>query len=395
MSMKINGHKLVYLDNASTTQKPSCVMEALNRYYSSMNANIHRGVHTLSERATEAYEGTRTAVANFINAREAAEIIFTRNATESINLVALSYGEKNIKAGDNIVVSALEHHSNLLPWHQLAARKKALVRTIPIRADGTLELKNLNKLLDRKTRIVAVTHMSNVLGTIVPVDKIISAAKKVGAVTLIDGAQSVPHMPVDVQKLGCDFLAFSSHKMLGPTGVGVLYGRRALLEKMPPVLFGGDMVKIVGETKMTWNDLPWKFEAGTPNIADVIAFRAALEYLKKIGMTRIFRHDREMAKYAREKLSRLSGIKIYGPESDDQKGGILSFNIPGVHPHDVGSILNSDNIAVRAGHHCCQPLMENLNIMATARMSFYLYTQKEDIDRAVESLKKVYKIFKI
>ena len=394
LTRAVNGRNWAYLDNASTTQKPACVIKAVSDFYSRTNANIHRGVYTLSEEATAAYEGTRAAVAKFINAREPAEIIFTRNATESINLVALSWGEQNVKAGDNIVVSALEHHSNLLPWRQLAARKKAELRTIPINADGTLKLENLKKLIGKKTRLVAVTQMSNVLGTIVPVEKIIAAAKKAGAVTLVDGAQSVPHMPVDVRKLGCDFLAFSSHKMLGPTGVGVLYGRRALLEKMPPVLFGGDMVKIVSGKNLTWNDLPWKFEAGTPNIADVAAFKAALEYLQKIGMEDILSHDRALAEYAQNKLAGLKGLTIYGPKRVEQKGGIVSFNIPGVHPHDVASVLNDDGIAIRAGHHCCQPLMDHLGINATARMSFYVYTTGEDIDRAVESLKKVYKIFK-
>lgn len=395
LKRRFNGAKLAYLDSAATTQKPACVIKAITDFYANTNANVHRGVYTLSEEATAAYEDTRAEVAEFINAGEPAEIIFTRNATEAINLVAQSWGEGNVTAGDNIVVSALEHHSNLLPWRQLAVAKKAEVRTIPINLDGTLDLNALTRLFDKRTRLAAVTQMSNVLGTIVQVDKIIAAAKKVGAVTLIDGAQSVPHMPVDVQNLDCDFLAFSSHKMLGPTGVGVLYGKRAFLEKMPPVLFGGDMVKIVDEKNMVWNDLPWKFEAGTPNIADVGAFKTAFDYLRKIGMKNVLAHDRELTRYAHKKLAQLNGVTIYGPKSVDQKGGIVSFNIPGVHPHDVASVLNEDGIAIRAGHHCCQPLMEHLETSATARMSFYVYTTNEDIDRAFESLKKVYKIFKV
>lgn len=395
LGRKVNGKRLVYLDNASTTQKPLAVIKALVEFYSTVNANVHRGVHTLSEEATDAYEGARAKAAKFINAADPCEIIFTRNATESINLAALSYGEQNVKGGDNIVVSALEHHSNLLPWRQLAMRKKATVRTIPFNADGTLNLEGLEKLIDSRTIIVAVTQMSNVLGTIVPVEKIIRTAKKAGAVTLVDGAQSVPHMPVDVRKLGCDFLAFSSHKMMGPTGVGVLYGKKSLLEKMPPVLFGGDMVKIVGPSKVSWNDLPWKFEAGTPNIADVAAFGAAIDYLNKIGMDKILEHDRALANYAHKILEQLPGLVFYGPKDISKKGGIISFNLPGVHPHDIGSILDQDGVAIRAGHHCCQPLMESLGIDATARMSFYIYNTTDDIDTAIAALKKVYKILKI
>ena len=404
LAYPVAGKKLIYLDNAATTHKPASMINAEADFYSRKYSNIHRGVHTLSEQATDAYEQVRSDVAGFINAEYPHEIIFTRNTTESLNLVALSLGEQIVREGDNIVVTELEHHSNLLPWQELCLRKKALLRKIVVSADGTLDLSMLDSLIDRKTRIVAVTQMSNVLGTVVPVKKIFAVAKKVGAVTVLDGAQSVPHMPVDVQNLDCDYLAFSAHKMLGPTGVGVLFGKTALLEKMPPVFFGGDMVKSVGIKNSQWNDLPWKFEAGTPNIAGVIAFGAALSYLKKIGMDNIRKHDLALTEYAVKKLSALSGITIYGhakspagpvANNDMADGGIISFNIPNVHAHDVGSILNNDGIAVRVGQHCCQPLVAKLETPATVRMSFYLYNDFDEIEAAVSSLKKVYKIFNV
>lgn len=396
LGLQTAGKPLVYLDNAATTQKPKSVMDAEALFYSEQNSNIHRGVHTLSEKATEAYENVRAAVAEFINAKHAHEIIFTRNATESLNIVALSLGEMILKKGDNVVVTEMEHHSNLLPWQQLCLRKNATLRRIPVDTNGALETKSIDDLIDGSTKIVAVTQMSNVLGTVTPIKKILAAARKAGAVTVVDGAQSVPHMPVDVRDLDCDFLAFSAHKMLGPTGVGVLYGKTALLEKMPPVLFGGDMVKNVGQKDSEWNDLPWKFEAGTPNIAGVIAFGEALSYLKKIGMKNIWEHDAAMAEYAVRKLSALPGIIIYGyGKSSEKHGGIVSFNIPGVHAHDVGSVLNEDGVAVRVGQHCCQPLVEKLGAQATVRMSFYFYNTFEEIDAAVASLKRVYKIFKL
>lgn len=392
LQRKINGKTLVYLDNASTTQKPNIVIDALTDYYRSINANIHRGVHTLSGEATEAYEATRTAVANFVNARDTAEIIFTRNATEALNIVAYSYGEQHVKKDDVVVVSTLEHHSNLVPWQQLCQRKDAILRVIPMNDDGTLNLDDLEKIVDEKVKIVAATQMSNVLGTIVPLEKIITAAHKVGAITVIDAAQGAGHLGIDVQKLDCDFLAFSSHKILGPTGVGIFYGKLKLLEKMPPLMFGGDMVKEVEQTNANWNDLPWKFEAGTPNIADVVAFKKALEYVQSFGFENILEHDRKLLKYARKKLKDLPNIQLYGPENG---GGILSFNVPGVHPHDVGSIVNEEGVAVRTGHHCAQPLLQRLGVNATVRMSFYIYNSEEDIDRAYEALKKVYKIFGI
>lgn len=392
---RINGKPLVYLDNASTSQKPRVVIEALVKFYETMNANIHRGIHTLSEEATAAYEESREVVADFINAFDSSEIIFTRNTTESINLVAYSWGEHNIQKGDVITVSALEHHSNLVPWQELCKRKGAFLMVIPLNEDGTLKITGLDKFINDRTKLVAITQMSNVLGTITPLAKIIEAAKKVGAVTVVDAAQSVAHCPIDVQKMDCDFLAFSSHKMCGPTGVGVLYGKLNLLEKMEPFLFGGDMVKEVRPYEASFHDVPWKFEAGTPNIADVVAFKSAIHYLKNIGMQNILEHDQKLLKYAREKLAQLSGINLYGPADILQSGGILSFNIPGVHAHDVGSILNEDGVAIRTGHHCCQPLMQRLKVPATARMSFYFYNSEEDIDVAFEALKKVYEIFKI
>jgi len=395
LSRSVNGKPLVYLDNASTSQKPCSVVKALSDFYFTMNANIHRGIHTLSEEATEAYETSRKKVAQFINAKEAEEIIFTKNATEAINLVARSYGDKYIKENDVVVVTALEHHSNLVPWQELCKRKGAYLRVIPIYDDGTLDLSKLDKIIDSKTKIVAVTQMSNVLGTITDLPKIIAAAHAVGAVALIDAAQGIAHMGIDVQKLQCDFAAFSGHKMLGPNGVGVLYGKRAILEQMPPFLFGGDMVREVSQTSATFNDLPYKFEAGTPPIAEVCALTAAIEYIEKVGLKNILEHDRELLAYARKKLEQMPGVILYGPKNIENAGGILSFNVLGVHPHDVGSILNDQGVAIRSGHHCCQPLMQRLGVSATARMSFYLYNTKEDIDAAASALKKVFEIFKV
>ncbi len=394
---QVNGKPLVYLDNASTTQKPGAVLDALTEYYSTMNANIHRGVHTLSEEATAAYEGVRAKVAAFIGAREPAEIVFTRNATEALNLIAYTWCEQNIYSGDEVVVSELEHHSNLVPWQELCRRKKAVLKILPLDGDakicdGNIDVQRLDEFITEKCKLVAVTQLSNVLGTIVPLEKIIKRAREVGAVVVIDGAQGVPHLGIDVQKLDCDFLAFSSHKMFGPTGVGILYGKRELLEKMPPFLFGGDMVKEVTAHEANWNELPWKFEAGTPNIADVIAFGKAIEFMESLNFEEIRSHEKELVKYARQKLSEFPGMQIYGPASS---AGIVSFNVPGVHPHDVASILNEAGVAVRAGHHCAQPLMQKLQVPATTRMSFSVYNDEGDVDTAVEALKNVYKIFKL
>lgn len=391
----MNGKPLVYLDNASTTQKPQTVLDAIADYYTHINANIHRGVYELSELATKAYEETRQIVADFIHASEAAEIIFTRNATEAFNLLAYTWGEKNIKDGDVIVGTLLEHHSNFVPWQELCRRKGATLKLIPLRGDGTLNTDTLKEYITEKTRLVTISHISNALGTIAPVEKILAAARAVGATTVIDAAQSAAHMPIDVQKLDCDFLAFSAHKMLGPTGVGVLYGRHRLLETMPPFLFGGDMVKEVTSNGASWNDVPWKFEAGTQNIGDVIAFQKALQYLEKIGLANILAHDQKLLAYARKKLDSLPKIQLYGTTDLLQSAGVLSFNIPGVHPHDVGSILNGEGVAIRTGHHCAQPLMQYLGVNATARMSFYFYNSEDDIDRAYDALTKVYQIFRL
>lgn len=393
-SRKINGKPLVYLDNASTSQKPKSVITALTNYYETFNSNTHRGIHTMSEEATAAYEDTREHVMKFINANLPKEIIFTRNTTEAINLVAYSWGEENIKPGDEIIVSAIEHHSNLVPWQELCRRKNATLKIIPIKKDLTLDLAAYEKMLSKKTKLVSITAMSNVLGYMPDLPRIIKAAHKVGALVLVDGAQSVAHMKTDVKKLDCDFLAFSSHKMLGPTGVGILYGKFEILSDMNPFMFGGDMVKSVEQHKAYWNDLPWKFEAGTPNIADVIAFNAALTYLDKIGLENIHKHDAKLLKYAVNKFSKYEkdGVSLILPKSDTSS--ILSFSIKGIHPHDIAQIFNDEGVAIRSGYHCSQPLIEHLNLSSTARMSFYFYNTEADIDRAEIALKKTLKIFK-
>lgn len=391
--------RLVYLDSASTSQKPTSVIEAITKYYTSHNANIHRAVYTLAEEATLAYEGTREEVRKFIHAISNKEIIFTRNTTEAINLVAYTWGLANLKPGDTVMVSALEHHSNLVPWQQLCKKTGATLKVIPVSSDPdrwyTLDFEWFKKNADTSLKLLAITHASNTTGTIVPVEKYIEVAHSVGAIALIDAAQSAPHMPIDVQKMNCDFLAFSSHKMLGPTGVGVLYGRKDLLEQMPPFLFGGDMIREVHQYEATWNELPWKFEAGTPNIADVAAFREALRYLKLIGLDKILEHDQQLVRYAKSKLNEISGIVIHAPKNSEEMTGLISFEIPGAHPHDIAEIFNSEGVAIRGGHHCAQPFMENLNIPATARMSFYLYNTEEDIDAAITAIHKVKKIFSI
>lgn len=391
---KINGKPLVYLDNASTSQKPRSVINALTNYYETFNSNTHRGIHTMSEEATTAYEDTREHVMKFINANLPKEIIFTRNTTEAINLVAYSWGEENIKSGNEIIVSAIEHHSNLVPWQELCRRKNATLKIIPIKKDLTLDLAAYEKLLSKKTKLVSISAMSNVLGYMPDLNKIIKSAHKVGAIVLVDGAQSVAHMKTDVKKLDCDFLAFSSHKMLGPTGVGVLYGKFEILSNMNPFMFGGDMVKSVEQHKAYWNDLPWKFEAGTPNIADVIAFDAALTYLDKIGLDNIHKYDQKLLKYAVGKFSKYEkdGVSLILPKSDTSS--ILSFSIKGIHPHDIAQIFNDEGVAIRSGYHCSQPLIEHLNLSSTARMSFYFYNTEADIDRAEIALKKTLKLFR-
>lgn len=382
---------LVYLDSASTSQKPRQVIEALKNYYENLNANIHRGIYHLSEQATSAYEKTRSHTAKFINARFPEEIIFTRNATESINLIARTWGDENVKEGEEILVSTIEHHSNLVPWQQLAKRKKARLKVIPLKKDFTLDIRTFEKLLGLKTKLLAITGMSNVLGTIPPIKEMIGKAHKNGTPVLVDGAQSAAHATTDVQDLDCDFFVFSAHKMLGPTGVGILYAREEILEKMPPFLHGGDMVKSVSQFNAQWNDLPWKFEAGTPNIADVIAFDAALTYLENIGMKSVNRHEQKLLDITKQKFSKFREIKIYS--SKNNCGGILSFTLDNIHPHDIAQIFDSENICIRSGHHCCQPLMETLGIPATARMSFYLYNTEEDIEKAAIAIEKTMKVF--
>lgn len=393
LTRQVHGKPLVYLDNAATTQKPLSVIEAETRYYEWMNANIHRGIHTLSEEATGHYEGARQKVADFIGAPLSETIIFTRNATEAINLVAHGWARKFLKPGDEILMTTVEHHSNLIPWQMTAAATGAKLQFIPMAADGTLDVSKLNVLLTSKTKLVAVTAMSNALGTIMPIREIGKAARSVGAKILIDGAQSVPHLPTNVNDWPCDFLAFSAHKMLGPTGIGVLYGKSELLDAMDPMLGGGDMILEVWRDKATWNELPWKFEAGTPNIAGAIAMGAAVDYLKRIGMDAVRQHEKEITAYALKVLSQDSHIRIYGPQDVEKRGGVVSFNYGTVHPHDIGTLLDQKGIAIRAGHHCCQPLMRDLGISGTARASFYIYNSKEDVDAFAAALRKASTLF--
>ncbi len=383
---QVHGKPLVYLDNAATSQKPRRVIQALVDYYENYNANIHRAVHALGEEATTAYEDAREKTRAFINAPSTESVIFTRNTTESINLVARTWGRANIREGDEILLTQMEHHSNLIPWQQLAKEKNATIRYIPVDDQGILELNGFENLFDTRTRIVAMPHVSNSLGTINPVEKIAAEARRHGVTVLIDGAQGAPHMPVDVQAIGCDFYAFSSHKMLGPTGIGVLYGRQEILQGMDPFLGGGEMIRKVTYEDATWNDLPWKFEAGTPNIADAIAFGAALDYLNELGMEDVRRHEAEITAYALEKLRGIEGITIYGPPDPEDRGGVISFNFDELHPHDVGTILDHHGVAIRAGHHCTQPLMRRLGISGTARASFYVYNTFEEVDVLAEAI---------
>ena len=394
LSREVHGRPLVYFDNASTTQKPRAVIDALTNYYEHYNANIHRGIHTLAEEATARYEETRQKVADFIGAPRPECIVFTRNTTESINLVAHAWGRKNLQPGDEIVLSVMEHHSNLVPWQLLAQATGAQLRHIDIDDEGRLVWEDVERLIGEKTKLVAVTQMSNVLGTINPVRQIADLAHRQGALMLVDAAQSVPHMPVDVQELDCDFLAFSAHKMLGPTGVGVLYARHELLEAMDPFLGGGEMIKRVRLDESTWNDVPWKFEAGTPNIGDVCAFGAAIDYLQGLGMEQVRAHEVALAREALRRLSQLPGVTIYGPESADERGGVVAFNLEEVHPHDLGTVLDQHGVAIRAGHHCAQPLMARLDCVATARASFYLYNTVDELDALVEGIQAAARVFR-
>ncbi len=394
LSRTVHDKPLVYLDNAATTQKPRQVIDALTNYYCRYNANIHRGLHALAEEATDAYERVREDVARFIHAPSSRSVVFTRNTTESLNLVAHAWGRANLKPGDQILLTEMEHHSNLVPWQLVANATGATLAFVGVTDDGQLKMDDYARLLSAKTKLVSVTHMSNSLGTINPIAQIIRQAHAVGAVVVIDAAQSVPHLSVDVQALECDFLAFSAHKMLGPTGVGVLYGKEALLEAMPPFLGGGEMIADVQLTHSTWNEVPWKFEAGTPNIADVIAFGEALAYLRRLGLDAVRAHEQELVGHALARLREMDDVTVYGPRRIEDRGGVVSFNLRGLHPHDVGTILDHEGVAIRAGHHCTKPLMRRFGLAATARASVYVYNTREEIDRLIEALHAVQAFFK-
>ncbi|RKX28608.1 MAG: cysteine desulfurase [Candidatus Zixiibacteriota bacterium] len=389
----IDGNRLIYLDNAATTQKPRVVINAISDYYRKYNANIHRGLHYLSERATEMYEHTREHAARFLGGVDPSEVIFTRGTTEAINLVAYTWGEQNIREGDEIVITEMEHHANLVPWVQLAKRKHAVLKRIPITPDGYLDLTNINEIITPRTKLLAISHMSNVLGTINHVADLAAKAHEHGAVVLADGAQAAPHLAVDVKALGVDFYALSSHKMLGPTGVGILYGRRDLLQEMPPFNLGGEMIREVRFDNVTWADLPYKFEGGTPNIADVVAFDAALHYLEEIGMDRLRQHEMDLTRYTIEQLSAIPGIEIQGPKEVEQRGGAISFTDADLHPHDISTYLDAKGIAIRAGHHCAQPLMRVLGKIATARASIYVYNNEADINALIKALRGMRRYF--
>lgn len=392
LNQSVNGNVLAFLDSAASSQKPRRVIDCLEDYYRRYNANVHRGIYRLSEEATFAFERARGKVARFINARSQREVVFVRNTTEAINLVARSWGDANLREGDRILLSIMEHHSNLVPWQMLAQRTGAKLEFLPIDGEGRLALDNLDAQLEG-VRLVAITQQSNVLGTINPVAEIAQRAHAVGALVLVDGAQSVPHMPVDVQALDIDFLAFSGHKMCGPTGIGVLWGRRTILEQMPPFLGGGSMIKVVGLHESTYADIPARFEAGTPAIAEAIALGEAIDFLQEIGMDQIYAHERELLGYALERLTEVEGLRVYGPRTTDMRGGAVSFTLDGVHPHDVAAVLDGEGIAVRAGHHCAQPLHAYYDIPATTRASFYLYNILEEIDRLVVALRKARTLF--
>lgn len=392
LEQMVHGKQLVYLDSAATSQKPEIVIHALDVYYRTTNANIHRGIYSLAEQATQQYETSRKKVQKFINAASWREIVWTRNATEALNLVAYAYGRANVHAGDEILISLLEHHSNIVPWQLLAREKNATLKYIPVDGHGQLALDDLDTLLTEKTKIVAVTMMSNVTGAITPLETIISRAHRVGSVMVVDAAQSAPHLMVDVRALDVDFLAFSGHKMLGPF-VGVLYGKRALLQAMPPFLGGGDMIRTVGLQESTWNDLPHKFEAGTPAIAEAIGMGAAVDYLNELGMENVRAHEMELTAYALQRLPEVPTLRVMGPADVRERGGLVAFEMEGIHPHDIAAILDRDAICIRAGHHCAQPLHEHYNLPASARASFYVYNTPEEIDSLVASLQNVRKMF--
>lgn len=390
LDQEVNGHPLVYLDSAATSQKPIQVLNALEEYYKNYNSNVHRGVHTLGNYATEKYEGAREKVRRFINAKSTREIIFTRGTTTALNTVASSYAMANCQEGDEIVITPMEHHSNLIPWQQVAKRTGATLKYIPLQEDGSIDLEDVRQTITPQTKLVSMVYVSNVFGSINPIKEVTQIAHENGAVMVVDGAQSSPHMPVDVQDLDCDFYAFSGHKMCAPTGIGVLYGKQHLLEKMEPIEFGGEMIDFVDLQDSTWKELPWKFEGGTPLIAGAIGLGAAIDFLAEIGLSNIKKHEQELVSYALDKLSAIDGFISYGPE---KRAGVITFNLEDVHPHDVATVLDSQGIAVRAGHHCAQPLMKWLNVTATARASFYLYNTEEDADKLVSGLMKAKEYF--
>ncbi|WP_139995504.1 MULTISPECIES: cysteine desulfurase [Paenibacillus] len=391
LHQEINGHPLVYLDSAASSQKPRSVIDAVNRYYELDNANVHRGVHTLGSRATDAYEGAREKVAKFLNAGAPEQIIFTRGTTTALNLVASSYARSMCGEGDEIVITPMEHHSNLIPWQQAAKATGATLKYIPMQPDGTISLEDIEKTITPQTKVVSVTYVSNVLGLINPIKEITQIAHRNGAVMVVDGAQSTPHMKIDLQDLDVDFYAFSGHKMCGPTGIGALYGKKALLNKMEPIEYGGEMIDFVDLYESTWKEIPYRFEGGTPIIAGAVGLGAAIDFLQEIGLDEIDQHERRLATYAYEKLSSLDGVTLYGPKQN--RVGLVTFNLEDVHPHDVATVLDSKGIAIRAGHHCCQPLMRWLNVSATARASFYLYNTEDEIDRLADALLQTKEFF--
>ncbi|PIC85577.1 cysteine desulfurase [Sporosarcina sp. P20a] len=393
LNQEINGHPLVYLDSAATSQKPVQVIETLDRYYRFNNSNVHRGVHTLGNRATDGYEGAREKVRKFINAKSTQEVIFMRGTTTAINTVAQSYGRANVSEGDEIVITHMEHHSNIIPWQQLAKETGAVLKYIDLEEDGTLSLDKVRETITDKTKIVSIMYVSNVLGTMNPIEEITKIAHQHGAVMCVDAAQAAPHLKIDVQNLDCDFLAFSGHKMCGPTGIGVLYGKKDLLNNMEPIEFGGEMIDFVGLYESTWKELPWKFEGGTPIIAGAIGLGAAIDFLEEIGLDAIEKHEHELAGYAMDKMSEIDGLTIYGPRDPEKRAGLVTFNLDDVHPHDVATVLDMNGIAVRAGHHCAQPLMKWLQVSSTARASFYLYNTTDDVDRLVEGLRTTKEYF--
>lgn len=393
LDQEVNGKPLVYLDSAATSQKPLSVIEAVNKYYREYNSNVHRGVHTLGTKATDGYEGAREKVRKFINAASTEEIIFTRGTTTALNTVAASYGRANLSEGDEIVISYMEHHSNIIPWQMVAKQTGAKLKYLPLQEDGSISLEVARETITSNTKIVSIMHVSNVLGVINPVKELAAIAHENGAIMVVDGAQGAPHIKIDVQNLDCDFYAFSGHKMCAPTGIGVLYGKKKHLENMEPIEFGGEMIDFVDLYESTWKELPWKFEGGTPIIAGAIGLGAAIDFLEEIGLDRIEAHEHKLAAYALEKMSTIEGITIYGPKNASQRAGVVTFNLDDVHPHDVATVLDADGIAVRAGHHCAQPLMRWLKASATARASFYLYNTEEDIDKLVEGLVKTKEYF--